>query len=245
MNIKESWLVKKPIAHRGLHDEEIPENSLAAFERAVELNCPIELDVRTIDDGTVVVFHDDKLGRMTDHDGYVSNLKLADLGEIRLKKSDACIPTLEQVLTLVNGKVPLLIETKVSGKIGTLESNVISLLKAYSGDYAVQSFDPQSLAYFKEHEPDIMRGQLAARFGKQSGLSFFKRWALGNLKVTNISAPHFISYHFADLPNKYVEKQGLFTLAWTVRSNDDYEKVKDYCDNIIFERFLPDSLKSE
>ena len=245
MNIKESWLVKKPIAHRGLYDEEIPENSLTAFERALALDCPIELDVRVIDDGTVVVFHDEKLGRMTDHDGYVSNLKTADLNEIRLKKSDERIPTLEEVLTLVNGKVPLLIETKVSGKIGVLESKVISLLKAYNGDYAVQSFDPQSLAYFKEHEPDIMRGQLAARFGKQSGLSFFKRWALGNLKVTHISDPHFISYHFADLPNKHVEKLGLFTLAWTVRSNDDFEKVQDHCDNIIFERFLPEGLKRE
>lgn len=239
MNIKESWLVQKPIAHRGLFDEENPENSLPAFAQAIDKGFPIELDVRLIDDGTVVVFHDETLGRMTDHDGYVSTLKAEDLKELRLKNSDACIPTLEQVLSLVNGKVPLLIEIKGTGKIGALESKTTSLLKAYSGEFAVQSFDPYSLEYFKLHEPDIMRGQLSADFGKKSGISFFKRKALAHLKVTDISAPHFISYRFSDLPNKYVTKKGLFTLAWTIRSNADYEQVKEHCDNIIFERFLP------
>ncbi|MDE7395805.1 MAG: glycerophosphodiester phosphodiesterase, partial [Clostridiales bacterium] len=236
-----SWLIKKPIAHRGLSDEENPENSLAAFSRAIEKGFPIELDVRLIDDGTVVVFHDETLGRMTEHDGYVSTLKADDLKELRLKKSDECIPTLEQTLSLVNGQVPLLIEIKGTGKIGALENKTISLLKAYSGEYAIQSFDPYSLAYFKEHEPDIMRGQLSAAFGKKSGIPFFKRKALSQLKVTNISAPHFISYCFSDLPNKYVAKKGLFTLAWTIRSNADYEQVKEHCDNIIFERFLPNT----
>ncbi len=239
MNVKESWLLKKPIAHRGLHNEEVPENSLAAFARAIEKGYPIELDIRIIDDGTVIVFHDDKLGRMTEHDGYASNLKRGNLSELRLKKSDEAIPTFEQVLELVNGQVPLLIETKVTGKIGELESKAIDLLKNYNGEFAVQSFDPYSMEYFKKNEPDIMRGQLSAKMDKSSGLSFFKRLALSHLHVTGISEPHFISYNFADLPNKYVTKKGLFTLAWTVRSNADYEKVKDYCDNIIFERFIP------
>lgn len=241
MNVKDSWLLKKPIAHRGLHNEEIPENSLAAFSQAIEKGFPIELDVRLLDDGTVVVFHDETLGRMTDHDGYVSTLKAEDLSELRLKKSDETIPTFEQVLSLVNGQVPLLIETKVTSKIGALESKTIELLKAYNGEFAVQSFDPYSLEYFKKHEPDFMRGQLSSSLGKGSGISFFKRRALSHLRVTGISEPHFISYHFADLPNKYVTKKGLFTLAWTVRSNADYEKVKDVCDNIIFERFLPEA----
>lgn len=240
MDLKNSRLFTTPIAHRGLHSEEVPENSLLSYEKAIEKNFPIEIDVRIIDDGTVIVFHDDTLGRMTDKDGYVSNLKSTDLPQLNLLGTDQTVPTLEQVLELVNGKVPLLIETKVSAKIGDLESKVIAMLKTYGGEFAVQSFDPYSLKYFRKHEPDFVRGQLSS-LGAGSGLSLLKRNALPHLKVNRISEPHFISYLFSDLPNKYVTKKKLPTLAWTVRSNADYEKVKPYCDNIIFERFLPEN----
>ena len=101
----------------------------------------------------------------------------------------------------------------------------------------MQSFDPYSMEYFRKNEPDFIRGQLAS--AAPTGLTLLKRNALAKLKVTKISDPHFISYCCADLPNKFVAKKNLPTLAWTVRSNADYEKVKDYCDNIIFERFTP------
>lgn len=241
MNIKETSLFSTPIAHRGLHNDEIPENSLLAFQKAVEKGLPIELDVRVIDDGTVIVFHDDTLGRMTDKDGYASSLRESDLGELYLKGSDQTIPTFRQVLELVDGKVPLLIETKVTAKVGVLESKVIEMLKDYKGEYAVQSFDPYSLEYFLRHAPDIARGQLSATFNKSSGLSLIKRMAMSHLKVTKISEPHFISYNGGNLPNKYVAKTGLPTLAWTVRSISEYEKIKDHCDNIIFEGFTPEN----
>ncbi len=237
MDVKNSRLFTTPIAHRGLHNEDIPENSLLSFEKAVENGYPIEIDVRIIDDGTVIVFHDDVLGRMTAKDGYASNLRKADLAEIRLNGTDQVIPTLEQTLETVNGKVPLLIETKVSCKIGELERKVIDILKSYNGEFAMQSFDPYSMEYFRKNEPDFIRGQLAS--AAPTDLTLLKRNALAKLKVTKISDPHFISYCCADLPNKFVAKKNLPTLAWTVRSNADYEKVKDYCDNIIFERFTP------
>ena len=170
MDLKNSRLFTTPIAHRGLHSEEVPENSLLSYEKAIEKNFPIEIDVRIIDDGTVIVFHDDTLGRMTDKDGYVSNLKSTDLPQLNLLGTDQTVPTLEQVLELVNGKVPLLIETKVSAKIGDLESKVIAMLKTYGGEFAVQSFDPYSLEYFRKHEPDFVRGQLSS-LGAGSGLS--------------------------------------------------------------------------
>ncbi len=242
MDLKNSWLFAKPIAHRGLHNEEIPENSLLSYQKAIECGFPIEIDVRLIDDGTVIVFHDDKLGRMTDNDGYASNLRVTDLPQLHLKGSDQTIPTFEQVLELVNGRVPLLIETKVTVKVGPLESKVVDLLKGYKGEFALQSFDPYSIEYFSNHEPDYLRGQLSSLFAKGSiDLSHFKRRALAHLKVLKISDPHFISYNCAHLPNKYVSKTGLPVLAWTVRSNAEYEKVKDHCDNIIFERFLPET----
>lgn len=237
MDILHTRLFTTPIAHRGLHNEEIPENSLKAYENAIEHGFPIEIDVRTIDDGTVVVFHDDALGRMTGKDGYVSNLQASELNDAHLKGTDQTIPTFEQVLSLVNGQVPLLIETKVTAKVGPLESKVAEMLKNYKGEFALQSFDPYSMAYFYEHEPDMLRGQLSAL---NCGLSYFKRKALGHLKVNKISHPHFVSYCFSDLPNKYVTKAKLPTLAWTLTSRSDCEKVQDCCDNIIFERFLPE-----
>lgn len=242
MNLKNSWLLTKPIAHRGLHSEDIPENSLLSYEKAIEKGFPIEIDIRIIDDGTVIVFHDDKLGRMTDNDGYASNLRTADLSQLHLKGSEQTIPTFEQVLELVNGRTPLLIETKVTGKVGPLESKVTEILKGYNGEFAMQSFDPYSMEYFRKHEPDFLRGQLSQVFPKGStDLSGFKRRALSHLKVAKISEPHFISYNGANLPNKYVTKKELPVLAWTVRSNAEYEKVAPYCDNIIFERFLPET----
>lgn len=238
MNLKNSMLFTRPIAHRGLHNEDVPENSLLSYEKAIEKNYPIEIDIRIIDDGNVIVFHDDTLGRMTDKDGYASNLRTQDLSSLYLSGSDQTIPTLEQVLTIVNGKVPLLIETKATAKIGDLEHKTLEMLKGYNGEFAMQSFNPYSMEYFRKHAPDIIRGQLSC--SAPSGLKGHKRNALAHLKVTRISDPHFISYAFTDLPNKYVTKKNLPTLAWTVRSNTDYEKVKDYCDNIIFEKFTPE-----
>ncbi len=234
------WITQKPIAHRGLHNDVYPENSLSAYQHAINKGFPIEIDIRTIDDGTVIVFHDDALGRMTGVDGYASTLNKSDLNELRLNKSDEKIPTFEQVLELVNGKVPLLIETKSnSSKLGDLESKAVDILKTYNGKFAVQSFNPYSLEYFKQHAPDFLRGQLSAIFKKDSKLKYFERVFLSKLKLNKVSSPHFISYSGSDLPNKYVTKTNLPVLAWTIRNSDAHESVKPFCDQIIFENFIP------
>ena len=235
---KDHWLLSRPIAHRGLHNEEIPENSIASFSLAIEAGYPIETDVRIIDDGTVVVFHDDKLARMTGKDGYCSNLTKNDLDEIRLGKSDEKIPSFEAFLQFVNGRVPLLIEIKNDNKVGILENKVLQLLRSYNGEFAVQSFNPYSLEHFKQNEPGILRGQLSCVFDKKD-VGFIRRWLLSRLKLNKVSCPDFISYGFWGLPNKYVSKTELPVLAWTIRSQTDSDKVADYCDNIIFEGFVP------
>lgn len=240
MDCKNTWLFKKPIAHRGMHTEDLPENSLGSFRLAVKNNFPIELDVHIIDDGNLIVLHDDTLGRMTGNDGYAANLKKSDLDSLRLAKTEEKIPLLEQVFNLVNGQVPILIETKVTGKNGELEKKLCEMLKAYRGDVAVQSFDPYSLEYFSKHTPDLMRGQLSCAMSKGE-LPFLKRFALTHLKVNKISQPHFISYSWADLPNKYVSRSNLPILGWTVRSNSEYELAQKVCSNIIFENFVPKS----
>ena len=240
MEIFNSWLVKDYIAHRGLHTKELPENSLGAFANAIEYGYPIELDVQIIADGNIIVFHDYSLSRMTGRDGYTRNLITSELSEYKLSKTEYSIPTLTQVLELVDGQVPLLIEIKNENKVGELESKLYEILKNYNGEFAVQSFNPYSLEWFKNNAPEIWRGQLSSFF-KKSNLSFFKKFALKRMLLNKkVSCPHFISYDAKFLPNLYVKKyKKLPLLAWCITRQSDYMKVVKYCDNIIFEGFEP------
>lgn len=240
MEIFNSWLVETPIAHRGLHDKDCPENSISAFQKAITEGYPIELDVRMIADGTVIVFHDESLSRLTDNDGYIKFLNKSDLDILRLKDSKEKIPTFEEVLKFVDGKVPLLIEIKNPSKVGELEKKVIELLKDYKGEYAIQSFNPYVLEYFYKHAPNILRGQLAGYFKKEK-LSFFKKYALKRMLLNKkISHPDFISYEARKIPNRFTRKyRKLPLLAWTVRSQSEYIRVVKHCDNVIFENFEP------
>ena len=143
------FLINKKIAHRGLHSKEIPENSLLAFKKAIKEQMPIELDVHLTKDGEVVVIHDDNTVRMTGINKKVKNLKKDDLNNIYLLKTKEHIPLFKDVLSLVNGKVPLIIELKYDCKVGLLEDKIIELLKNYKGAYAIQSFRNKSIFYLK------------------------------------------------------------------------------------------------
>lgn len=240
MNIYDSWLCQKHIAHRGLHDDQSPENSLSAFEKAIEKGYAIEFDIQPLADGTIVVFHDEKLGRMTGADGFITNYTYDDIKDLKLLKSDEHIPTLEEVLKLVDGRTPLLIEIKNTGKVG-FEKNAWKILQKYKGEYAVQSFNPYSLEWFKNNAPHVRRGQLSCFFNR-SELSFFKRFALKRMLLNKkISEPNFINYKTENLPNRYVKKyyKVIPVLAWIVKSQEEYDRVKKYCDNIVFEDFEP------
>lgn len=242
--MKGQWLFSKPIAHRGLHNDELPENSIGAFANAIEHAYPIELDVRLTDDEKVVVFHDDSLGRMTGKDGYVSKLTSNLLSEYKLlngekKPSEFCIPTLEEVLALVDGKVPLLIEIKNTGSVGILEKNTAAILATYQGPFAVQSFNPYSIEYFKKNMPDVPRGILSCYFTKKDLKGAIKRRILKTLKMNKVARPDFISYCAENLPNRYVTKTKLPVLAWTIRSNEKAEELCTVANNIIFEKFIP------
>lgn len=240
MEIFNSWLVKDYIAHRGLHNKENPENSLGAFARAIDEGYAIELDVQQIADGTIIVFHDYSLARMTGKDGYTKNLLKSELCDFKLSGTDFCIPTLVEVLNFVDGQVPLLIEIKNEGKVGELEKNTYEILKNYGGQYAIQSFNPYSLEWFKLNAPSVLRGQLSSYF-KNINLSFVKKYALKHMLLNKkISCPHFISYNVENLPNHIVKRfNKLPLLAWVVRSQTQYIKAVKYCDNIIFEGFDP------
>lgn len=239
MDLFKSWLVEKYVAHRGLHDEQSAENSLSAFEKAIEHGYVIELDVQQIADGTAVVFHDTNLSRLTGHDGYVKYLIKEDLKSCYLNGTKETIPTLEEALSFIAGRTPVIIEIKNIGKVGKLESQILSLLNNYKGEFAIMSFNPYVLKWFKDNAPNILRGQLSSFF-KNETLSFFKKVALKKMLLNNVSQPNFIAYDAQNLPNRFVKKYNkLPLLAWTIRSQEEYMNIVKHCDNIIFEGFIP------
>ena len=241
MNIYESWIVKSPIAHRGLHGEKVPENSLAAFKQAIKNKLPIELDVTALADGTPVVFHDEKLARMTGCDGFISGLNIADIENFRLQGTKEKIPTFAEALSVIDGKVPILIEIKNSGKVGPLEKAVWKELIKYDGEYAIQSFNPYTLEWFKNNAPKIKRGQLACFF-KNSDISGIWKYALKRMLLNKkVSEPNFINYDGNDMPNKYLRKYyGVIpVIAYTIRSEGEELRLKGFCDNFVFDSYTP------
>lgn len=239
---KVDFLLHSPIAHRGLHKGvETPENTLIAFQKAVDNRFPIELDCRLIKSGEVVVFHDDNLKRMCGIDKEIANCTLTEVRELFIKRTRERVPLLSEVLTVVNGKVPLLIEIKNDHSIGKLEKAVLEALKDYKGKYAFQSFNPLRLRWLKKHAPDVPRGILASDFKNDKNISNIVKPALQNLWLSPIVKPDFISYDFHALPNKNVEKlrsQGIPVLGWTVRKVSESQEALKYCDNVICEEIL-------
>lgn len=240
MNIFNSWLVERNIAHRALHNSEAPENTLPAIENAIKKSCPIEIDIQQIADGTLVVFHDATLHRLTGRDGYVKNLTKSTLQDYKILDTEYTIPTLEEVLKLVDGQIPILFEIKNAMKVGSIEREFWNEIKDYKGEYAIQSFNPFTLEWFKKNAPNVIRGQLAS-FLKNENIAFYKKYFLKRMAFNKkISEPHFISYNSSDLPNRYVKKfKELPLLAWTIRTQEEFMRVLPFCDNIIFENFDP------
>ncbi len=242
----ENFLLKTPIAHRGLHDEIRPENSLPAFEAAILHGFPIETDVRFTKDKKLVIFHDDTLFRMTGDGRAVADCTLEEVKALLLEGKER-IPTFEEFLRFVGGRTPLLIEIKsmdgVKGK--EIASALSDALEGYTGEYAIQSFQPLYVKAFKKLRPHILCGVLAtARTTKEdfggSPLWRIKARIVKNLSLNFTVKPDFVSYCFADLPRKRVTKFKGFKLGWTVRSEEDEAQARKFVDNIIFENYLPE-----
>lgn len=247
MNIYDSWLVTTPIAHRGLFTDKIPENSLAAFKNAIKNKLPIELDVTVLADSTVVVFHDEKLARMTGKDGFISGCTYADIENLTLVGSKEKIPTLKQALDTIDGKVPVLIQVKNYGKIGVIEKAVWKELQGYSGEYAIISFNPYTLEWFKKNSPKTKRGQLSCFF-KSKEITGIRKFSLKRMLLNKkISEPNFIVYSAEDMPNKYVKKyyKVLPVLTFTVKSKEEEERISEFCDNFIFDTYTPTKLETK
>lgn len=242
----DTFLNRLPVAHRGLHDDEKPENSLAAFEAAAERGYAIETDVHFTADGQIAVFHDDTLVRMTGDPRKVSECTMSELKTLKLKETEERIPTFEEFLQTVGGRVPLLIEIKnmegVKGK--KIAAALAAALDGYSGEYAIQSFNPFYVKAYKKLRPKVMCGVLASNMrGSDFGGTLrgtLKAWLLRDLRLNFTVKPDFVSYAESDLPRRSVEKFRGMKLAWTIRSPEQEARARKFVENIIFENYLAD-----
>lgn len=224
-------LLRRPFAHRGVHNV-YPENSLPAFESAVQLNLSIELDIHLTSDNQLVVFHDDNLRRMTGVNEFIKLLPYDQIKQYRLQDTEYTIPLLKQVLDLVKGKVPILIEIKTNNNMKKLVPKLKEELENYKGKVFIQSFNPFVLRRCYKIMPNILRGQLSSFFVRDH-LKFYKKMPIKKLFFKNFSHIDFVSYNLENLPNKYVNKMDIPVLAWTVKTQDDYIKAKQNANNII------------
>ena len=233
-------------AHRGLYtkDQTIPENSLAAFEQAVKNGYGAELDVQLSGDGQVVVFHDGNLERMCGLNQNLSSLTYPELKKFSLGQSQEKIPLFSDVLRLVDGRSPLIVELKAGKNYVELCRKTWDILKKYQGAYCIESFDPRIVRWFKKNAHRVIRGQLSDSYKNAPSVPPFLRFLLRGLFGNFLAKPHFIAYRHQDAKHSFNFKLckncfHLLTVAWTVREDDNLNEILKDFDLIIFEHFLP------
>jgi glycerophosphoryl diester phosphodiesterase len=230
-----AWLSGQDYAHRGLHGGDVPENSLSAFSAAIAAKLGIECDVqRTVDD-SAVVFHDWDLDRLTGESGPVRDRTAAQLSQIGLGQGHDRIPTLRDLLGMIHGRAPLLIEIKTrSGRrVGPLCRAVQRDLEGYAGPAAVMSFDPRVGAWFRERAPRIVRGLVVSEEGARTLTSSIRRH-----RALWQARPDFLAYDVRDLPSRFAaarRRHGLPLLTWTVRTAALRQRAADHADALIVE----------
>ncbi len=229
------------IAHRGLHkaDKSVPENSLAAFRAAVESGYGVELDVRITKDGHLVVFHDEAALRMCGVDARVEELSLAQLQKFYLAGSEERIPSLGEVLSLIDGQVPIILEIKRSDRKEELCRRLREMLMCYRGEVCVESFDPFIVRWWYKNAPEILRGQLSAAPGKLGGgKRSIHGFFVGNLLSNFLCRPNFIAYGLGGkkpLALRLCEKMGAMSVGYT---SHGYAAEEEH-DCVIFEYYRP------
>lgn len=231
----ETWICKTPFANKGLYDKDTPENSISAVKKAIEKGYGVYLDARILADNTIVVFSDQALGRMTGRDGFIRHSLITDLPDLKLNETQETIPTLVEILDIIDGQVPVIVNIKSLDSFG-MEKYVWKILQTYPGEYAVASANPYSLEWFKMYAPKVKRGQVSS-FYHNSQLPMRTKSAYKKMKLNdNVSEPNFIIYDSADLPNRFVKKyKNLPLLANHVRDQATLEKAKRFANNFIFE----------
>ena len=253
-------------AHRGLHenDSNAPENSMAAFKKAVDAGYGIECDVQLTRDGVPVIFHDFTLARVARYEegcvpsdavvnedgslgvkGKVIDYTYEELQSFHLMNSSERIPKFEDFLNLVGGKVPLIVELKIELKDLSVCPAVDKLLSNYKGVYCIESFNPLGVFWYRKNRPEILRGQLSDAFHRDKpeefkGILYF---ILTNLMLNILGRPDFIAFNhkYSDCISLRICRRlfGALTAAWTIKSQEQLEANKNKFDMLIFDSFIP------
>lgn len=229
------WLKGRVFAHRGMHSAGVVENSIAAFTEAIVNNFGIECDVQRSSDGQAIVFHDWDMARLTGQTGLLIDHSAAQLGKIGLVDGGDTIPSLRQVLDLVGGHVPLLIEIKSRPDLHVVPLclAVRRVLEGYQGQVAVMSFDPRVSRWFARHSPHTVRGLVMTEGSKRTLFARTRRhYALWQAR------PEFLAYDVRDLPSRFaggLRRRGLPLLTWTVNSAELVIRAAAQADSAIAE----------
>ena len=241
---------KAKYAHRGLHgtvdaDTYAAENSLTAFKRAVDHGFGIELDVHVTKDGEVVVFHDDTTDRVTGVSGKVKEFTLAELREMRLSGTEDTVPTLREVLDLVDGKVPLLIEIKETGSDHSISEAAAEVLKEYKGDFIVESFSPLAFGAFRSAFPGIPCGFLCDKLTLNPAYKKLHFRLIQRQLLNCVARPAFIALSHERpklFPVPFIKWLFKTTkVAWTIKSPEDEKRAyENGFDTVIFEGYIPE-----
>lgn len=232
-------------AHRGLHGNGVPENSMAAFRSALEHGYGIELDVHLLADGNLAVMHDSSLLRTTGENLRLEDLTTEDLPKYPLEGTGETIPEFQQVLQLFSSGTPLIVELKTANNAAALTEAACNMLDRYNVSYCIESFDPRCILWLRKHRPEIIRGQLAENFFRTAGcrLPWLGKLTMAWQMANFITKPDFIAYRFSDrghisckICRKLWHIQGV---SWTLRSQDALETAESEGWIPIFEGFLP------
>lgn len=229
----------KLIAHRGLHNEKIPENSIPAFIAAMKGGYGIELDVRFTSDYKIVVFHDKTLERMCAVEGKVSDFTYEQLCCFTLKETNQRIPLLSEVLRVVDGKAPLLIEIKEDCPSFEMYRRLSTLMKNYRGDWAVQSFNPLAVLWFRLFSKQTVRGMLISEFDAKKDIKHFLRYLCSFPAVwKTLAAPDFINCDLRSISFKQIEQAfnaGCELFCWTAKGKELIKEASKFSDSVIFD----------
>lgn len=232
-------------AHRGLHGNGIPENSMEAFCRAKAAGYGIELDVHLLADGNLAVMHDSLLARTTGADGCIEELTTQQLKDYHLEGTDETIPQFCEVLELFAGQAPLVVELKAVNNVSALCETVCHMLDGYNGVYCIESFDPRCVFWLRKNRPDIIRGQLTENYfaTKNTKLPWILKFVLKHQILNFITMPDFVAYRFKDrkmisnfICRRFWNVQGV---TWTVKNREDFDTAVSEGWLAIFEDFCP------
>lgn len=233
-------------AHRGLHGNGVPENSMHAFQLAKNAGYGVELDIHLLADGNLAVIHDAKLNRTTGEDGAVEDLVTEQLKDYHLEGTEETIPQFSEALKLFDGKIPLIVELKCErNNYKSLCEAACKMLDGYDGSFCMESFDPRCIFWLRKNRPDIIRGQLTENYfaSHNSRLPWYLKFVLANQMLNFLTMPDFIAYRYKDrktISNFLCRRLwGVQGVSWTLKNQHEYDTALSEGWIPIFEGFKP------